>query len=127
MLVTIQADGKIEPVTTQTHDRQYRNLTQVLSPTEFQDICDALNEYINRHERWDEIVTASWIPVANWIHAPYRSIYEAVGRDWERACFFFGLIVWRVMMDRAETWAFGCCPRKMDEVIGLTYFRVSVN
>jgi hypothetical protein len=126
MLVTIRANGTIEPVTTQTHDRQYRQLTQVLPPTEFQAICDALNEYINHHEGRDEIVTASWIPV-DWIHTPYRPIYEAVSRDWETACFVFGLIVWRVMMDRPETWAFGRCPRKMDEVIGLTYFRISTN
>ena len=76
---------------------------------------------------WVTLAEQEWDTSAKRRSTPYRPIYEAVGRDWETACFVFGLIVFRVMMDRPETWAFGRSPRKMDEVTGLTYFRITVN
>ncbi len=97
-----------------------------LARADFEQICDALNEYTDDQGR-GEIATSSWIPGADWRSTPYQPIYEAVGRDWDLARFFFGLILWRVMMDRPETWAFGRYPRQQGEIIGLTYFRVRIN
>jgi len=45
-------------------------------------------------------------------------------KNWQSARFFYGLIVWRVMMDRPEVWSFGRYPKNPGEIIGLTYFRV---
>ena len=125
MIVVIRKTGKVEPVTEQTHDWQFRNWTLGLSPIAFQGICDAVNEYINREGR-EEIITSSGIPGSDWNSTPYQPIYEAVGRDWGMARFFFGLIVWRVMMDRPETWALWHYPRHHNDIPALTYFRVSV-
>jgi hypothetical protein len=126
MIVTIREDGKVEPVSSQSHESVFRKWTQGLPSTTFQGICNAVNEYINR-ECDGEIVTSGWVKGAEWTQTPYQPIYESVGRDWEAARFFFGLIVWRVMMDRPETWALKRYPLKMDDVIDLTYFRVSIN
>ncbi len=126
MLIKIRGNGKVEPVTTQPHECIFHNWTQSLSPTEFQGICDTLNDFLN-HKGSGEIVTSRCLKDPDWTHTPYLLIYESVGRNSEMASFLFSLIVWRVMMNRPETWALGRYPRQMVDVISLTYFRVSIN
>jgi hypothetical protein len=63
---------------------------------------------------------------ADWTDTPFEPIYVAVGEDWEMARFFYGLIVWNVMMNRSETWSFGRYPKNDGDVIGMTYFRVAI-
>jgi hypothetical protein len=86
-------------------------------------MSDALDEHIDT-QGGGEIITSSWIPGSDWTDTPYQPIYEAVGQDWELARFFFGLVVWNVMMNRPETWSFGRYPKNDGDVIGMTYFRV---
>jgi hypothetical protein len=126
MLAAIKDNGTVERISKQPHERQFRQWMRNLAPADFQRSKDALNEYINTTGR-GEIITTSWIPGSDWTGTPYQPIYEAVGEDWEMARFFFGLIVWNVMMDRPEPWSFGRYPRHEGEIIGLTYFRVSLN
>jgi len=127
MIVEIRGNGKVETVTTQVHESLFCKWTQTLSPRALEDIRDTLNEFINGEGR-DEIIISSQICGGDWdwTLTPYQPIYESVGRDWEAARFFLGLIVWRVLMDRPETWALERYPRLMGDVIDLTYFRVSV-
>ncbi len=125
MIVKIGKNGKLVPASTQTHESVLRNWTQGLPSTTVQGICNAVNEYINR-EGHGEIFTSGWIKGAEWSQTPYQPIYEFVGRDWEAARFFLGLIVWRVMMDRPEAWVLERYPRRMVDVIDLTYFQVSI-
>lgn len=90
---------------------------------DFQTITNALNHYIDTAGH-GEIITTSWIPGKDWSGGPYNPVYEAVGQDWNMARFFFGLIVWNVMMSRPEPWSFGRYPKREGDIIGLTYFRV---
>jgi hypothetical protein len=124
MIVRIRGNGRVEPVSTQTHESVFRNWTQALPSTAFQSICNAVNEYINR-EGHGEIVTPRWFKSVEWTQTPYQPIYEAMGRDREAARLFLGLIVWRVMMDRPETWVLKRHPRQMYDTFDLTYFRVN--
>jgi len=126
MLVTIKNDGSIEPITTQAREDHFRQWMRHLPSVQFDRICVALNEHVEQQGK-REIVTSSWIPGSDWNGTAYLPIYQAVGEDEDMARFFFGLIVWRVMMDRPETWTFGRYPRKEGDVIGLTYFRVDLN
>jgi hypothetical protein len=126
MILKIRGNGRIEPVNTQPHESVFRNWIQFLPSTAFQGICNAVNEYINR-EGHGEIVTSRWFNSSEWTQTAYQPIYEAVGQNWEAARLFLGLIVWRVMMDRKETWVLKRYPRKMSDVIDLTYFRIPVN
>jgi hypothetical protein len=123
MLVRITEGGLLEPITAQVHDRNFRQWMRQMTPDDFQRVTDALNEHINTTGR-GEIITTSWIPGSDWTDTPYEPIYFAAGEDWQSARFFFGLIVWRVMMDRPEIWSFGRYPRNPGEIIGLTYFRL---
>jgi hypothetical protein len=123
VLVTIRDSGSVEPINTQAREQYFRQWMHNLASDDFDAICASLNHHIDT-QGGGEIVTSSWIPGSDWRGTPYQRIYEAVGADEDMARFFFGLIVWRVMMDRPETWAFGRYPQKDGDVIGLTYFKV---
>lgn len=124
MIVRISEGGSVEPITIQAHDWWFRQWMRNLTPAEYQAIVDALNQHINTTGK-AEIITTSWIPGSDWTGTPYEPIYLSVGQDWQSARFFYGLIVWQVMMnERREAWSFGRYPRSPGEIIGLTYFRV---
>ena len=125
MLVAIKDNARIDEIKRQTHEFEYSQWMRRLNPADYQRICDALNEYIYNHGG-GEIITSSWVPGADWTDTPFEPIYTAVGEDWEMARFFYGLIVWNVMMKRAETWSFGRYPKNDGDVIGMTYFRVDI-
>jgi hypothetical protein len=126
MILKIQGNSEPVKVTKQIHLGLYRQWKQRLSLEDHRRINDALNEYTNKTGR-GEIITTSWIPGTDWTGTAYYPIYEAVGQDWEMARFFFGLLVWNFMMtERPDFWSFGRYPRKEGEIIGLTYFRVTV-
>jgi hypothetical protein len=124
--VNIKPNGSIELIETQAHERYFRRWMLRLPDEAFKRICEALNKYIDEKGN-GEIITTSWVPGADWTNTPYEPIYDAVGQSWESARFFFGLIVWQLMMSRSEYWAFGRYPRHEGDIIGLTYFRVQFN
>jgi hypothetical protein len=125
VLVAIKNSGRVEPITRQTREFEFNHWMRRLAPADFDRICDALNQYIDT-QGGGEIITSSWIPGADWTGTPFEPIYVAVGEDWEMARFFYGLIVWNVMMNRSETWSFGRYPKNDGDVIGMTYFRIEI-
>jgi hypothetical protein len=73
-----------------------------------------------------EIQTSSWIPGSDWTETVFDPIYsKACLQDERAAAKFFGLIVWQVIMDQPETWAFGRYEKDGVPIEGLTYFRIS--
>jgi hypothetical protein len=125
MLVAIKENGRVEEIRRQPHEFEFNQWMRRLAPADFQRICDALNEYIET-QGGVQIITSSWIPGSDWTGTPFEPICVAVGGDRELARFFYGLIVWNVMMNRSETWSFGRYPKNNGDVIGMTYFRVEV-
>ena len=125
MLVAIKNNGTIEEIDKQTHEFEFTRWMRRLVPADFGCIRDALNQHIDT-QSGGEIITSSWIPGADWNGTPYQPIYEAVGQDWGMARFFFGLIVWNVMINRPETWSFGRYPKNDGDIIGMTYFRIEL-
>jgi hypothetical protein len=123
MLFKVQ-DGTLEEVG-RIHDSLYRQWMADLPQADFEIIRDALNEFINTNGH-GEIITTSWIPGSDWTNTPYQPLYQAVGQDWDMARFFFGLIVWNVMLNRPGPWSFGRYPRYDGQIIGLTYFRIHI-
>ncbi|WP_090042793.1 hypothetical protein [Clostridium frigidicarnis] len=72
-----------------------------------------------------KVHTAGWIPGHNWIGTVYEPIFKACNKNQVRAALFFGLIVYKVFMDRDDTWA--CDRFQLDgkEIKSLTYFKVN--
>jgi hypothetical protein len=46
MLVAIKDNGTVEPITSQTHEAEFRQWRRNLSPADFEKICAALNASI---------------------------------------------------------------------------------
>lgn len=119
MLYSIDDDRQINYI---PHEREYLNWRNQLSPNEYQAIVDELNSKING----TEIQTSSWIPGSDWTGTVYEPIYtKACDGDETESGLFFGLIVWVVMLERPEMWAFGHYEKDGIPIKGLTYFQVN--
>ena len=100
-------------------------LTERMSADEFDAICAKLNSMIDRDlEEGRDIHTAGWMPGTDWTGTPFQPIYEkAARRNQDLAARIFGLIVWKVFMDREETWITGRFERDGEPIGSRTYFR----
>jgi hypothetical protein len=114
-------DGKI--ITRIPYESKYRLSRNRLSDEEYNAIVDELNRRIDSNE----VHTSSWIPGSDWTGTVFEPIYsKACNEDVEEAGKCFGLILWVVMMNRAETWSFGHYMKNDIPIEGLTYFIVNV-
>jgi hypothetical protein len=105
------------------HKRFYDACRNRLFDEEYQAIYDELNRRVGT----EQIHTSSWIPGANWIGTVFQPIYErACHQDAVAAAQFFGLVLWKVMLDRPEAWAFGRYEKNNVPIEGLTYFQLGV-
>ena len=119
MLFTIDK----EPIKYIPHKQQYDIWRNNLSQEEFEAIVQALNERINT----DEVHTAGWIPGSEWEGTVFYPIYEkACLGDVDAAGKCFGLIMWEIMMNRPEAWAFGRYEKDGIPIQSLTYFKIVV-
>ena len=110
-----------EQITTVPHEDEFKKWISRLSPVEMHAIKRDLNRRLNR----EKIVTSSWIPGHNWSGTPYLPIWDkACMRNPDAAAKCFGLILWEVVMEHPEAWAFGRYSRKNIPIEGMTYFRI---
>lgn len=118
MIYSIEAESYIERI---PHLKDYKRWRSGLSDKEYQNIYDELFERIDG----SEIETSSWIPGSDWTGTVFQPIYEkACYRDNREAAKFFGLILWHVILEHDEVWAFGRYKLGDIPIEGLTYFRI---
>jgi len=92
-----------------------------LSDIEYNAIVDELNARISEHE----INTSSWIPGSDWTDTVYEPIYtKACGYNEEISGKCFGLILWVVLMNHPDVWAFGRYEKDGMPIEGITYFKL---
>lgn len=104
------------------HEADFLRWKGRLSPQEFKSIYDHLDSRVGS----GEIHTSSWIPGADWTDTPFEPIYtKACPGDVQSSAKFFGLILWKVMLDRPEVWGFGRYEKDNTPIEGMTYFQVS--
>ena len=119
MLYSIDSGSYITNV---PYRREYEVWRGRLSDAEFQAI------YSELHSRIDgsQIETSSWIPGANWEGSIFQPIYDmACQQDEAASAKFFGLILWKVVMEHKQVWAFGRYEKDGVSIEGLTYFRLA--
>lgn len=120
----LYAIDKNQFITKIPYEAQYRVWIGRLSPEEIQAIEDDLNSRIDS----DEIHTSSWMPGRDWTGTVFMPIYvKACLKNVDAAAKCFGLMLWKVMQDRPEHWAFGRYKLNNIPIEGLTYFRVDVS
>lgn len=73
----------------------------------------------------DGIHTSGWMPGTNWMGTVSEPIYHACKKNQTQAALFFGLIVYKVFMERPEAWACGRFVLNGKNIKSLTYFRVN--
>lgn len=118
MLYSIEADTYIESI---PHKADYDRWRRGISDADYQAIYDFLDQRISG----SEIETSSWIPGSDWSGTVFDPIYtDACEYDDNAAAKFFGLILWHVVMEHDETWAFGRYKLGDVPIEGLTYFRI---
>lgn len=102
------------------HGKDYRQWRSKLSDNDYSKIVEDLNSKIDG----EEIHTAGWMPGSDWTGTAYEPIYNALGKNQQKAAMFFGLIVYTVFMDRPEKWGFGRFELEGKHIRSLTYFRL---
>jgi hypothetical protein len=99
--------------------KEYRIWRSRLADEDFERIKAAIDAAVGGNE----IAVSSFIPGKDWRPTPYQPIFEACGRNEQHAAFFFGLIMWQVMIERDEAWYFKPADKEADDILGMTYFR----
>ena len=113
-------DGK--PITTLPHKSSFDKWKKKLdaeNPDAYQQIECTLNTKINE----DEIHTAGWMPGHNWEGTPYYPLYIACNQNIQLAGMFFGLIVFKIFMERDDEWYCGKFSKDGKEIGSMTYYK----
>ncbi|MCR8747223.1 hypothetical protein [Romboutsia lituseburensis] len=104
------------------HSKNFYSWMKALPSIEYDKIVETLNDMIDG----DEVHTAGWMPGSNWIGTVFEPIFLSLGKNEKKAALFFGLIVYKVFMDREDVWACGRFELNGKSIGSLTYFRVNI-
>jgi hypothetical protein len=114
---------KKEPIDYIPYEPAYRLWRSQLTDAEY----NAIVEELNRRVDGKNVITASWVPGADWTGTPFEPIYyKACNEDFELSGKCFGLFFWVVMMQRQEAWAFGRYDKDGIPIKSLVYFRIEL-
>ena len=102
-------------VTTLPHSKDYLKWRKNISDKDFDSVVDAINDLLDEKE----INTAGWMPGSDWDGSVYEPLYHACGKNKVFSGMFFGLIVWKILMEREDkVWGFG----RYGNIRSMTYF-----
>ncbi|MGN8774718.1 hypothetical protein [Candidatus Weimeria sp. HCP3S3_B5] len=108
-------------VTRLPHQADYDRWRKNISDDEYKAVEGTLNARIDA----SKINTAGWIPGHDWTGTVYEPIYEACGKNVTLAGMFFGLIVFKLLMERQDkTWGFGRYENNGLQIASMTYFEL---
>lgn len=106
-------------VTKMPFEADYVRYMAAMSHAEVKAIRDTLNGMIDG----DEIHTAGWMPGSDWSGTVFSPIYhKAANCSYELSAKIFGLMVFKVFLDRPEQWVTGRFEKDGKEIKSRTYF-----
>lgn len=114
-------DGKRITDIPRRRQQQFNMWCSNLADSDYNKVVEAINEYVDAVPL-DKPFVSSFIPGRDWMGTVYEPLYFACGQSEEQSGWFFGLIVWQVMIDRPEEWVFKISDKE-DDVLGTTYWR----
>ena len=114
-------DGKQITDIPRRRQREFNTWSRNLADSDYQAAKEAINKYVDAVLP-DKPFVSSFIPGSDWTDTVYQPLYIACGQSVEQAGWFFGLIVWQVMIDREEEWVFKPADKE-DDILGTTYWR----
>jgi hypothetical protein len=102
------------------HRREYDLWRANISEADFDAAVAAIQDWIADKD----VFTSSFIPGNDWTGTPYEPLYQACGQSETQSGFFFGLIVWKVVMDDDDDeWRFKPAEKDNADPLGMTYWR----
>lgn len=119
MLYALENHG-LREITSIPHEAEFRHWMSRLSALHYHDIREELRRRIDS----GTIHTSSWIPGSNWAGTAFLPLYEACGGDEKAAGRFFGIILWKLIMEDHRHWSFGNYEKDGVAIQGKTYFCV---
>lgn len=98
------------------HKRDFDRWTVRIPAGDLNAIENELNRRIDADlAAGKQVQVAGWIPGSDWSGTVWDPIYlNACGRNVQAAGFCFGLILWKVFMDRGDVWCFVADATKSD-------------
>ena len=116
MLISVDS-GKI--ATKLPHQNDFIRWRKNISDEDYEKVVDAINELIDAND----INTAGWMPGNDWTGTPYEALYDACGHNKVQSGLFFGLIVFKILMERTDyVWGFGRFEKDGVAIRSMTYF-----
>ena len=107
------------------YKRDNEKILSRINEADLNAIHEELNKRIDEVANSDEkLITSGWIPGSDWENTVFQPIWIASGKNYERAAMVFGAIVFQVMMEREEDWAFGKYHVNGRSIGSTTYFRI---
>lgn len=107
-------------VTRLPHQKDYDKWIKNLSSKDYNSIVDELNNKIDN----GEIHTAGWMPGNDWTGTAFKPIYDVCNKKTNDAAKFFGIITFKVFMEREDVWGFGRYEKNGVEIRSMTYFKL---
>ncbi len=101
--------------------RDFNTWRRNLAESDYQAVREAINRYVDAVPL-DKPFVSSFIPGSDWRGTVYDPLFMACGHSEEQSGWFFGLIVWQVMIDHEEEWVFKPADKEGD-ILGTTYWR----
>lgn len=105
----------------QNRRSDFKRWRSQITDSDYQTIKDELIKHISA----DDVHTSSWIPGSNWHGTVFEPLYYACSGNETYAAFFFGLILFEVMIEHPDCWCFGRFDFNGKSLHGLTYFKIN--
>lgn len=118
MLFSINSDKPIRSIPKRRQE-VWNQWSSNISDEDFETIVIQINDYCDSHE----VFVSSYVPGHIWGNQPCQPLLDACNQNEEHAGFFFGLIVWQVMIERQDQWVFMLADKEGDDVLGTKYWR----
>ena len=122
MLYAIDGD-KISRINHIPHQDVYNTLKSRLYVGEIR----AIEKELNKRITGKEVNTSTFLPGHNWFGTVFEPLYiKACRHNREVSAKFFGVIVWKILMERKDSWAFERYKINKRAIKGMTYFRINI-
>ncbi|MCY2926106.1 MAG: hypothetical protein NT031_11810 [Planctomycetota bacterium] len=105
-------------ITKLPHKDQFTAWRRRLSDADYQRAADSIKSMCEAKD----FVVSSFLPGSDWTGTEFQPLYFACGQSMQQSGLFFGLIVWKVMMDDDAEWCFLPADKGGDDVLGMRYF-----
>lgn len=121
MLISVDTYKKVDRL---PHAKEFAKWRKNISDDDY----DKVVEEINKHIDSNDVNTAGWIPGNDWTGTVYEPLYHACGKNTASSGLFFGIIVFKILMERTDAvWGFGRFEIDGKAIKSMTYFKTNVD